>query len=74
VTASIRCCIRIVASGGAGHGRRVPRDEQISWATAEPAAPGLACAAAAGYSVSAWIDGKEKVGGSIPPGGSMQGH
>jgi hypothetical protein len=46
--------------------RRVPCDEQISWATAEPAAPGLACDAAAGYSVRAWIDGKEKVYGSIP--------
>jgi len=29
-------------------------------------APDLACAAAVGYSVSAWIDGKEKVYGSIP--------
>jgi hypothetical protein len=40
--------------------------EQISWATAERAAPGLACVAAVGYSVSVWIDGKEKVYGSIP--------
>jgi hypothetical protein len=42
------------------------RDEQISWATAERAAPDLACVAAVGYSVSAWIHGKEKVYGSIP--------
>jgi hypothetical protein len=48
------------------------RDEQISWATAERTAPDLACVPAVGYSVIAWIDGKEKVGGSIPPGGSTQ--
>jgi len=42
------------------------RDEQISWATAERTAPDLACVAAVGYSVIAWIDGKEKVYGSIP--------
>jgi Domain of unknown function (DUF5615) len=30
------------------------------------AAPGLAWAVAVGYSVRAWIDGKEKVYGSIP--------
>jgi hypothetical protein len=45
---------------------RVPSDEQISWPTAEPAAPDLACVIAVGYSVSVWIDGKEKVYGSIP--------
>ena len=48
-------------------------DEQISWATAERTAPDLACVIPVGYSVIAWIDGKEKVGGSIPPGGSTQG-
>jgi hypothetical protein len=42
------------------------RDEQISWATAEHTAPDLACVAAVGYSVNSWIDGKEKVYGSIP--------
>jgi hypothetical protein len=42
------------------------RDEQISWATAEHTAPDLACILAVGYSVIAWIDGKEKVYGSIP--------
>ena len=41
-------------------------DDQISWPTAERTAPGLACVSAVGYSVSAWIDGKEKVYGSIP--------
>jgi hypothetical protein len=41
-------------------------DKQISWPTAERTAPGLACVAAVGYSVRAWIDGKEKVYGSIP--------
>jgi hypothetical protein len=41
-------------------------DEQISWATAERIAPGLACVIPVGYSVSVWIDGKEKVYGSIP--------
>jgi hypothetical protein len=41
-------------------------DEQISWPTAERTAPGLACVSAVGYSVNAWIDGKEKVYGSIP--------
>jgi len=41
-------------------------DEQISWPTAARAAPGLACAIPVGYSVIAWIDGKEKVYGSIP--------
>ena len=46
-------------------------DEQISWATAERTAPDLACVIPVGYSVNAWIDGKEKVGGSIPPGGSI---
>jgi hypothetical protein len=50
------------------------RDDQISWATAEPAAPDLACVIPVGYSVNSWIDGKEKVGGSIPPGGSAQWH
>jgi hypothetical protein len=42
------------------------RDEQISWATAERTIPDLACDAGVGYSVIAWIDGKEKVYGSIP--------
>jgi hypothetical protein len=46
--------------------RQVPCDEQISWPTAERAAPGLACNPAVGYSVGVWIDGKEKVYGSIP--------
>ena len=41
-------------------------DEQISWATAERTAPDLACVIPVGYSVIAWIDGKEKVYGSIP--------
>jgi hypothetical protein len=41
-------------------------DEQISWPTAERTAPGLACDPVVGYSVNAWIDGKEKVYGSIP--------
>jgi hypothetical protein len=41
-------------------------DDQISWATAERTASDLACVAAVGYSVIAWIDGKEKVYGSIP--------
>jgi hypothetical protein len=41
-------------------------DDQISWATAERTAPDLAWIAAVGYSVIAWIDGKEKVYGSIP--------
>jgi hypothetical protein len=41
-------------------------DEQISWPTAERTAPDLACALPVGYSVIAWIDGKEKVYGSIP--------
>ena len=58
--------LRRATSGGAGHGRRVPCDEQISWPTAERTAPDLACAAAVGYSVNPWIDGKEKVYGSIP--------
>src|SRR5262249_52928419 len=48
-------------------------DEQISWATAERTTPDLACVAAVGYSVRPWVDGKEKGGGSIPPGGSTQG-
>ena len=43
-----------------------PCDEQISWPTAEPTAPGLAWIIPVGYSVIAWIDGKEKVYGSIP--------
>ncbi len=43
-----------------------PVVEQISWPTAERAAPDLACIAPVGYSVRAWIDGKEKVYGSIP--------
>ena len=64
--ASIRRRLRSVTSSGAGHGRWVPCDEQISWPTAERTAPDLACVAAVGYSVSAWIDGKEKVYGSIP--------
>jgi hypothetical protein len=42
------------------------RDEQISWATAERTAPDLAWIIPVGYSVNAWIDGKEKVYGSIP--------
>jgi hypothetical protein len=42
------------------------RDEQISWPTAERTAPDLACVIPVGYSVIAWIDGKEKVYGSIP--------
>jgi hypothetical protein len=46
--------------------RQVPCDEQISWATAERTAPDLACVIPVGYSVIAWIDGKEKVYGSIP--------
>ena len=41
-------------------------DEQISWPIAERTAPDLACNPAVGYSVDAWIDGKEKVYGSIP--------
>ena len=41
-------------------------DEQISWPTAERTAPDLACNLAVGYSVNAWIEGKEKVYGSIP--------
>jgi hypothetical protein len=41
-------------------------DEQISWATAERTAPDLACVIPVGYSVNPWIDGKEKVYGSIP--------
>jgi hypothetical protein len=41
-------------------------DEQISWATAERTAPDLACVIPVGYSVIVWIDGKEKVYGSIP--------
>jgi hypothetical protein len=41
-------------------------DDQISWATATRTAPDLACVIADGYSVSPWIDGKEKVYGSIP--------
>lgn len=40
-------------------------DEQISWPTAERAAPDLAYVGAVGYSVGVWIDGKEKVYGSI---------
>jgi hypothetical protein len=46
--------------------RRVPCDEQISWPTAERTAPDLACVIPVGYSVIVWIDGKEKVYGSIP--------
>ena len=64
--ASICRCLRRVTSSGADHGRRVPRDEQISWPTVERTTPDLACVAPVGYSVSAWIDGKEKVYGSIP--------
>ena len=41
-------------------------DDQISWATAGRTAPDLACVIPVGYSVNAWIDGKEKVYGSIP--------
>jgi hypothetical protein len=41
-------------------------DDQISWPTAERTAPDLACISAVGYSVNRWIDGKEKVYGSIP--------
>jgi hypothetical protein len=41
-------------------------DDQISWPTAERTAPGLVCVLPVGYSVNAWIDGKEKVYGSIP--------
>ena len=41
-------------------------DDQVSWPTAAGAAPDLACVIADGYSVSPWIDGKEKVYGSIP--------
>ena len=48
-------------------------DDQISWATAGRTAPDLACVIPVGYSVNPWIDGKEKVGGSIPPGGSTPG-
>ena len=42
------------------------RDEQISWPTAERTAPDLICIVPVGYSVNVWIDGKEKVYGSIP--------
>jgi hypothetical protein len=52
-------------AGGCG-GHRAGFDEQISWPTAERTAPDLAWVAAVGYSVSAWIDGKEKVYDSIP--------
>jgi hypothetical protein len=41
-------------------------DEQISWPTAERTAPDLACVVPVGYSVGEWIDGQEKVYGSIP--------
>jgi hypothetical protein len=41
-------------------------DDQISWPTATRTASDLACVIADGYSVSSWIDGKEKVYGSIP--------
>ena len=41
-------------------------DDQISWPTATRTAPDLGCVIADGYSVSPWIDGKEKVYGSIP--------
>jgi hypothetical protein len=66
LTASIRRRLRRVTSGGVDMTRRVPCDEQISWPTAEHTAPDLACIIPVGYSVSAWIDGKEKVYGSIP--------
>jgi len=41
-------------------------DDQISWPTATRTASDLTCVIADGYSVSSWIDGKEKVYGSIP--------
>jgi len=41
-------------------------DDQISWPTATRTVPDLACVIADGYTVNAWIDGKEKVYGSIP--------
>lgn len=48
---------------GAGHQARQkrPGGEQISWPTAVRTDPGLACVAAVGYSVSAWIHGKKTV-------------
>ena len=72
IKASVRRRLRRVTSGGADHEPRAPCDEQISWATAERTAPDLACVIPVGYGVIAWIDGKEKVGGSIPPRGSTQ--
>jgi hypothetical protein len=66
LAAGIRCRLRRVTSEAPVRIRRVPCDEQISWPTAEHTAPDLACAVPVGYSVSAWIDGKEKVYGSIP--------
>jgi len=42
------------------------RAMNLSWPTAGRTAPDLACVAPVGYSVSAWIEGKEKVYGSIP--------
>jgi hypothetical protein len=41
-------------------------DDQISWPTAVRTAPDLALDDAGCYTVIAWIDGKEKVYGSIP--------
>ncbi len=40
-------------------------DDQMSWPTATRTAPDLACVIADGHSVRPWIDGKEKVYGSI---------
>jgi len=41
-------------------------DDHISWPTATRSAPDLAWGGADGYTVNPWIDGKEKVYGSIP--------
>ena len=66
LTASICRRLRRATSAGADMTRLVLSDEQISWPTAERPAPGLACVIPVGYGVNAWIDGKEKVYGSIP--------
>ena len=41
-------------------------DDHISWPRATRSAPDLGCDGAGDYSVTACIDGKEKVYGSIP--------
>jgi len=41
-------------------------DDHISWPTATQSVPDLAWDVADGYTVNPWIDGKEKVYGSIP--------